>query len=42
MVARPPVAPDERKRAYALGWAIAIVVIASFSMVAFQVLHVAK
>jgi rhomboid protease GluP len=42
MVARPPVAPDERKHAYALGWATAIVVIASFSMVAFQVLHVAK
>jgi rhomboid protease GluP len=42
MVARPPIAPDERKRAYALGWATAIAVIASFSMVAFQVLHVAK
>jgi rhomboid protease GluP len=42
MAARPPVAPDERKRAYVLGWATALVVIASFSMVAFQVLHVAK
>jgi rhomboid protease GluP len=42
MDARPPVAPEERKRAYALGWATAVVVILSFSMVAFQVLHVAK
>jgi len=42
MAARPPVAREERKRAYALGWATAIVVIVSFSMVAFQVLHVAK
>jgi len=42
MDARPPVAPEERKRAYALGWSAAVVVILSFSMVAFQVLHVAK
>lgn len=42
MAARPPIAPEERKRAYALGWATAVVVILSFSMVAFQVLHVAK
>jgi membrane associated rhomboid family serine protease len=42
MAARPPVAPEERKRAYALGWATAVVVIASFTMVAIQVLHVPK
>ncbi|HKS67621.1 MAG TPA: rhomboid family intramembrane serine protease [Candidatus Acidoferrales bacterium] len=32
---RAPVAPDERKRAYYLGWASALIVIASFAMVAF-------
>jgi membrane associated rhomboid family serine protease len=35
MADRAPVAPEERKRAYFLGWASALVVIASFAMVAF-------
>jgi rhomboid protease GluP len=34
MVDRAPVAPEERKRAYVLGWASALVVLASFGMVA--------
>jgi rhomboid protease GluP len=42
MAARPPVAPEDRKLAYALGWATAVVVIASFAMVAITVLHVPK
>lgn len=32
VVDRPPVAPEERKRAYMLGWAAALVVVASFTM----------
>jgi rhomboid protease GluP len=32
---RPPVSPEDRKRAYLLGWASALVVIASFAMMVF-------
>jgi rhomboid protease GluP len=39
MVDRAPIAPDERKRAYVLGWASALVVIASFAAMAFWSLH---
>jgi rhomboid protease GluP len=35
MVDRAPVAPEERKKAYVLGWASALLVFASFAMVAF-------
>jgi rhomboid protease GluP len=35
MIDRAPVAPEERKRAYVLGWASALVVIASFAAMAF-------
>ena len=34
MADRPPIAPEERKRAYVLGWASALVVIASFAAMA--------
>jgi rhomboid protease GluP len=34
MMDRPPVSPEERKRAQTLGWATALVVIVSFAMVA--------
>lgn len=33
MVSRPPTSPEERKRAYALGWAAGLAVAASFAMV---------
>jgi|SRR5579863_9846085 len=33
MVDRPPASPEERRRAYALGWAAALVVAASFAMI---------
>ena len=33
MVSRPPVSPEERKRAYALGWTAGLAVAASFAMV---------
>jgi len=39
MADRPPATPEERKRAYAMGWAAALVVIASFGMAAFTVLQ---
>ena len=35
MADRAPVSPEERKRAYFLGWASALLVVASFSMVVF-------
>ncbi|HXW54534.1 MAG TPA: rhomboid family intramembrane serine protease [Candidatus Cybelea sp.] len=35
MVDRAPVAPEERKRAYLLGWASALLVLGSFALVAF-------
>jgi rhomboid protease GluP len=34
MADRQPSTPEERKRAYALGWGAALVVVASFAMVA--------
>ncbi|MGD0955542.1 MAG: rhomboid family intramembrane serine protease [Candidatus Acidiferrales bacterium] len=39
MADRPPTSPEERKRAYAMGWAAALAVIVSFGMTAFTVLH---
>jgi rhomboid protease GluP len=33
MASRPPVSPEERKRAYAMGWAAGLAVAASFAMV---------
>lgn len=39
MADRTPASPEERKRAYAMGWAAALVVIASFGMAAFTVLQ---
>jgi rhomboid protease GluP len=36
MVDRAPIAPEERKRAYLLGWASAAIVLASFAMVIFN------
>ena len=39
MTDRPPASPEERKRAYAMGWAAALAVIASFGMAAFTALH---
>jgi hypothetical protein len=35
MLDRAPAAPGERKRAYALGWTAAIVVLASFGFMIF-------
>lgn len=35
MMDRAPISPEERKRAYLLGWASALIVVASFVMVAF-------
>ncbi len=32
---RPPATPEERKRSYALGWAAALIVVASFAMIIF-------
>lgn len=40
MADRVPIAPEERKRAYFLGWASALVVFASFAMVIFLNLRV--
>jgi len=39
MTDRPPVAPEERKKAYLLGWAAVLVVVLSFAMTALQVLQ---
>jgi len=39
MMDRPPSSPEERRRAYALGWAAGLAVAASFAMVAFKILH---
>jgi rhomboid protease GluP len=39
MMDRPPAGPEERKRAYALGWAAGLAVVASFAMVAFEILR---
>jgi rhomboid protease GluP len=39
MADRPPASPEERKRAYAMGWAAALAVFASFGMAAFTALH---
>ncbi len=39
MTDRPPAMPEERKRAYALGWAAGLAVVASFAMVAIEILH---
>src|SRR6202034_2395006 len=32
LIDRPPVTPEERKKAYALGWAAALIVVASFAI----------
>jgi rhomboid protease GluP len=39
MMDRPPAGPEERKQAYALGWAAGLAVVASFAMVAFEILR---
>jgi rhomboid protease GluP len=39
MTDRPPLAPEEHKRAWVLGWTSALVVIISFGMVAFEILR---
>ena len=39
MADRPPATPEEQKLAYALGWAAALVVVASFAMVALGILR---
>jgi rhomboid protease GluP len=39
MTDRPPSAPDERKRAYLLGWGAGLAVVASFAIVAFEILR---
>jgi Rhomboid family len=39
MASRPPVSPEERKRAYALGWAAGLAVAASFAMVIFTIVR---
>jgi membrane associated rhomboid family serine protease len=39
MADRQPASPEERKRAYAMGWAAALAVIVSFGMAAFTVLQ---
>lgn len=39
MTDRPPAAPDERKRAYLLGWGAGLAVVASFAMVAIKILR---
>jgi len=39
MMDRPPAGPEERKRAYALGWVAGLAVAASFAMVAFEILR---
>jgi rhomboid protease GluP len=39
MMDRPPVAPEERKGAYLLGWGSVLVVVLSFAMAAMQALH---
>jgi rhomboid protease GluP len=40
MVDRAPVAPEERKRAYILGWLSVVIVLASFAMMVLLNLHV--
>jgi len=37
MVSRPPVSPEERKRAYLLGWGAGLAVVASFAMVVLRI-----
>jgi len=37
MIDQPPLAPEERTRAYALGWGTALIVVASFGMVVFKI-----
>jgi rhomboid protease GluP len=37
MVSRPPVSPEERKKAYLLGWAAGLAVVASFAMVVLRI-----
>jgi rhomboid protease GluP len=39
MADRPPATPEEQKLAYALGWAAALVIVASFAMVALGILR---
>jgi rhomboid protease GluP len=36
MMDRPPMSPEERKKAYAMGWAAALLVAASFAMVIYS------
>jgi rhomboid protease GluP len=42
MMDRPPLNPDERKKAYSLGWAAALLVAASFAMMIYTNLHVSR
>jgi len=39
MTDRPPATPEERKRAYLLGWGAGLAVVASFAMVAIEILR---
>lgn len=39
---RPPLSPEERKRAYLLGWAATLIVLASFLMTVYANLHAAR
>lgn len=39
MMDRPPLSPEERKRAYLLGWAATLIVAASFAMMVYANLH---
>jgi membrane associated rhomboid family serine protease len=39
MMDRPPAMPEERKRAYLLGWGAGLMVVASFAMVAIEILR---
>ncbi len=40
MMDRPPLSPEERKRAYLLGWSAALIVALSFAMTVYANLHV--
>jgi rhomboid protease GluP len=42
MMDRPPLSPEERKKAYAMGWVAALLVAASFAMVVYINVHVSS
>jgi membrane associated rhomboid family serine protease len=42
MIDRPPITPEERKRAYLFGWAAILIVVASLAMMVYTNLHVAS